>query len=237
MTSRKNLPVNDQDRSDHLEKYMDRFSRNLKIKDEQMKEEIIHTIRSRLKGLAEPGDDLNELIGKLGDPSKLGRELSNPENWVVEIGTPLSPKVPINPFFSQKGRIFLGGIFILGLIMSFAILVTLGDPGWIVAGILIIFFAIWIILSALLNSYLGYFSTLREMKKEGIRLEGISYSLLKKHTIVYLCIILSILVLLAFVPVLLDSTHGIISLPLSLSTSVAVIVSSAIVMREGKKVL
>jgi len=216
--------------------YLRTFERNLRIKDRKMKEEILASVNekiSNLKGI----NDLGSLITEMGDPVELARDLSNPVNWVIDIGTPLDPKVPMEGYFSRKGRIMIASVFILGLVLSFLILMTLKDPAWTLSGTLIVFFAIWVIGSSLLNSYLGYLSLYQKLKGSDLKIEGLRRGDLKKQLSMAFLMISVLMVLCGVLPVVVDTPAGFLSIPLAIVTFTVSVIGIIILYMEGRRVL
>ncbi|MGA1849129.1 MAG: hypothetical protein ACMUHB_07295 [Thermoplasmatota archaeon] len=218
------------------QEYLRIFQRNLHIKDLEINDQIIASIKQKLSSL-DKVEEMEILVSELGDPAKLARDLSNPDNWVMDMGTPLNPKVPIDPYFSRRGRIMIAGVFILGLILSFLLLTTFRDVAWTLSGTMVVFFAIWIIGSALLNTYLGYLSTFQKLKRSGLGIEGMKLGSLKKQLAGASLISVVIMLLCGAVPAIIEFPAGILSIPLSMTTLVMTLIGLFVLNREGSRVL
>ncbi len=236
MNRKKEGPIPKKEIFHAKQKYLALFNKNLRIRERAVRSDLLIDIENKLQNIG-PVKDLEDIIIKIGDPVSLAEELSNPDNWVIDVGKPLNPKVPIKPYFSPRGRIILATVFIIGLIFSFFTLTSGNTSGWISSGVLILFFTYWIVLSSLMNSYLGYFIMVKDVKKEGLRTEGLSRKELKLHVNIFLFISIIILLFMGFLPLFLNITSGTMSLPLAFSTFIAVIISCIIVFKEGKKVI
>lgn len=217
--------------------YLDELDKNLRIKDDIYKEQIMDQVRPSLVEISNKVHTKKELIRTFGDPRSIARELSDPKNWVVDLGSPLSPQKEIKPFFSSKGRLILTMMFTLGFAIPIGIFLLRPETGWVLPGVLISFEVIWAIGLAFLNNYLGYLGTAWSLKGSNMSITTIDYSNLKKHILIFCGSSILISFLLGTCSIFLDPAVLSVSIPVTTSTIAATIISARMMHIEGKKVL
>lgn len=217
--------------------YLDTFQRNLRIKDEASKRKIVLQVSSMVSRIAKDHMSKEDLVKKMGDPARLGMELSAPENWSIDLGSPLFPGVEIEPFFSRRGRSILIAMFLIAILIPMIIFFTKPDTGWSLPGLLLIFVVIWALGLSFMNSYLGYLGTLSRLNGTNINVRSMGYEDLRRHSLIFGIISVVASFSLGTIFFIMDNSLLSVSFPLFLSTSTASIIASRMMMIEGRKVL
>jgi len=217
--------------------YMEVFERNLRIRDEVSKGQIVHQVRGLLERSSKGVKNRNELVDRMGDPAGLGKELSNPANWVIDMGSPLSLKTEIDPFFSRRGRLILSTIFLLAMAIPIGILLVQPDIGWLLPGILLVFIVIWALGLSFLNTYLGYLGTLSRLKEAQVHVNAISLNDLRRHSRIFLALSTVLSLTCGVLPLAFDMSLLSVTVPITASTIAASLMGFRMMNLEGRKVL
>ncbi|MGA1792722.1 MAG: hypothetical protein ACMUHM_02120 [Thermoplasmatota archaeon] len=217
--------------------YLEVFERNLRIRDEVSREQIIHQVNGMLKSSSKGVKNKKELVDRVGDPAGLGRELSNPANWVIDLGSPLAPTPNIEPFFSRRGRLLLSIIFLLALAIPIGIFLVRPDKGLLFPGMLLVFIVIWALGLSFLNTYLGYLGTLSKLNDAQVHVNAIGRTELRRHSVAFLILSMVISMVCGAAPSIMDITLLSVSAPLTASTIAASIIGYRMLNIEGNKAL
>ncbi|MBN1538829.1 MAG: hypothetical protein JW939_01690 [Candidatus Thermoplasmatota archaeon] len=217
--------------------YLDTFQKNLRMKDEASKRNIFLQVRSMVRRIAKDDTSKEDLVKKMGDPARLGMELSASKNWYIDLGNPLFPGVGIEPFFSRRGRFLLIVMFLLAISIPVFIFFTKPDDGWLLPGLLMIFVVIWALGLSFLNSYLGYLATLSRLRGNGLNVRSMGYGDLRRHSLIFGIISVGVSFALGTTFFIVDNSLLSISFPLFISTAAASIIACRMMIIEGGKVL
>jgi len=217
--------------------YLEVFEKNLRIRDEASKGQILHQVKGLLDRSLKGVKSRNELVDRMGDPAGLGKELSNPANWVIDMGSPLSPKTEIEPFFSRRGRLILSTIFLLALVIPIGIFLIKPDIGWMLPGILLLFIVIWALGLSFLNTYLGYLGTLSRLKEAQVHVNAVSLNDLQRHSKIFIALSVVLSLTCGVLPLLFDISLLSIMVPITASTIAASLMGYRMMNIEGAKVL
>ncbi|MFW3146735.1 MAG: hypothetical protein ACMUIE_07995 [Thermoplasmatota archaeon] len=219
------------------DRYISELMSSLRIKDDEARKGIELTLRTSISRLKEKEPPYASIIKEIGDPRALARELSDPSNWMLEIGTPLRPKVQVPSYFSKKGRLLLMSGFLAGIIFSIVLYVAGRGENIILPGLIVLLLGYWLVWASLINDHLGYFALVRELKSTKISLSMISRNELKRSVLILgnLSILMSITIVL--VPYLIEPSSLVLSMPLAAVSSCATLLLCVLIWKEGSRIL
>lgn len=217
--------------------YISTFERSLRIKDKEDKDQIIGQIKPSIINVSKKASSKEEMVSELGDPRILARELSDPRNWVLDIGSPLSPRREVKPFFSNRGRLFLMVLFLIGIVIPAGMFILRPELGWVLPGLLLSFVALWALGISFLNNFLGYLGTAQDLKETGMKIGTMGRKSLRNYIFSFVTISVVISIILGSGSVILDTGVLSVSFPITLSTIAATIMAARMMYMEGKKVL
>ncbi|MGA1872746.1 MAG: hypothetical protein ACMUHY_03665 [Thermoplasmatota archaeon] len=217
--------------------YMNEFQKNLRIRDEVSRNQIVIQVGSMIKRSGRDIETTDDLVRRFGDPADLGRELSNPLNWMIDMGTPMSPGTDIEPFFSGRGRLILSLIFLMALAIPIGIFLVQPDSGWLMPGMLIVFIVLWALGLSFLNTYLGYIGTTSKLMKYQVNVKSIDMSALRRHARIFVVISVVLTVMFGIIPLSLEPGLLTVAVPISVSTILASFIGYRMLNIEGGKVL
>jgi uncharacterized membrane protein len=217
--------------------YISNLEKALRIKDKVYKKQIIDQIRPSIEKASKRASSKADMIREMGDPRNIAGELSDPRNWTIDIGTPLSPGKEIKSFFSYRGRIILMLLFMVGLVIPIALFIFNPETGWVLPSLLVAFVALWALGISFLNNFLGYIGTAVDLKRTDMKIDTIDSISLKRYIAIFIIISLSISIFLGTISVILDPGVLSISFSISLSTSAATLIAARMMYIEGRKAM
>jgi len=159
---------------DHLSRYMMELSAGLRIRDRAAKEQLLSSVERDLKRSASKVSSFEGLVNELGPPRELASKLSDPRNWVVQMGTPLMPKVPLVPAISSRGRLMLTVFIVSMLVVSGALFAFLDEDEMVYPVMIMVSALIYLLVSTMFYGFVGYAMTYRSMKGGGMGVEPCS---------------------------------------------------------------
>jgi hypothetical protein len=217
------------------DEFLKRFSSSLRLRDKEVADALTELIKSRIDSLHSREKSMDELISVLGRPEDLARTLSDPTNWVIEMGTPLNPGVPIKSFLSTTGRNMLLAVFILALILS-AVLVVSGTVELIYPVVISISIALWAILISWFTQFLGFISAYAELREGSLPVNAPSRDRFRRSVLSSVLFLFLVSTLLALSPFLGEREGFVISIPAGFISFFAVIIMGLMIWKESSKI-
>lgn len=217
------------------DEFLRRFSSSLRLRDKEVADALTELIKSRIDSIRSKKKTMEELISALGRPEDLARTLSDPSNWVIEMGTPLNPGVPIKSFLSSTGRNMLLAVFILALILSAALVVS-GTVDLVYPVVISISIALWAILISWFTQFLGFISAYKEITEGSLPVNAPSKDRFRRSVLFSMVFLFLVSMLLALSPLLGEREGFRISIPAAIISMLAVVIMGVMIWKESSRI-
>ncbi len=217
------------------DEFLRRFSSSLRLRDKEVADALTELIKSRIDSIHSKKKTMEELISALGRPEDLARTLSDPSNWVIEMGTPLNPGVPIKSFLSSIGRNMLLAVFILALILSAALVVS-GTVDLVYPVVISISIALWAIMISWFTQFLGFVTAYKEITEGSLPVNAPSRDKFRGSFLLSMVFLFFLSMLLALSPLLGEREGFRISIPAAIISILAVVIMGVMIWKESSKI-
>ncbi len=219
------------------EKYLSEVERRLRIRDEYVRKQLLNELRSAVVKASAEARSIDDIKKALGSPGALARKLSDPSNWIIDMGGPMNPKVPIRSFLSASVLRVIFLLLLLGMGFAIFMLILPEGPDLSYSSITVGFCGLWGVGAYVINRYLGYLLTASDLHASGMKVEMLSGKEFTRQVIGLTGLGLLFLWALGLAPLLLNIEGGVVSIPLAAGSTLALSTGAYLMMKEGRSVL
>ncbi len=232
----RSVPGHTRTDGDPVKKYLSELSVGLRIRDRAAKEQLLSTVEKDLRRAAGKDPSYEGLVKELGPPRELASKLSDPRNWVVQMGTPLMPKVPLVPAISSSGRFMLSIFIVAMFVVSGALFAFLPPDDIIYPVMLMVSALIYLLVSTIYYGFIGYSLTYKAMKGSGIGVEPCSRAIFDIQLLIAGAAVLLLDAGMVLYPLSGDTGAVLVSAPLGVPP-LLLTVAVVLMARGSRKVL
>jgi hypothetical protein len=232
----KEVPGPKKNGGDHISRYMMELSSGLRIRDMAAKGQLLSSVERDLKRSAGKASSYEGLVKVLGPPRELASKLSDPRNWVVQMGTPLMPKVPLGPAISSRGRLMLSVFIVSMFVVSGALFAFLPSDAITYPVMLMVSAMIYLLVSTMFYGFIGYTMTYGSMIGSGIGVEPCSRTVYDLQLLSAGAAVLLLDAGMVLYPLAGDGSAILVSVPLGVPP-LLLTVAVVLMARSSRKVL